>query len=186
MDRLLRLLQKRGIPSKISKKVLGKFESVKLSKKEFWLRRGELCNKIAFIESGYVMGYYELNKKKVISSISPSGKFITDLQAYKEDKAANMNVMALTSCEILAIRKSDIDDLLTTNPELYRLVVDLYEDLLIEMEIRIVEYSSMTAEERLKSFLGRFKGIDNIIQLSHVADYLGISAETLSRIRAKR
>lgn len=157
----------------------------KLKKKEFLLQEGEVCRFSAFVVSGCLRSYRlddggnEHTFKFVIEDW-----WITDNESYSNGTPAQFNIQALEDCELMVISKESFYFLLERIPQLKPLVDRLQSNSFNASQERIYQQISATPEARYQAFVDTYPDIFNRVPLHMVASYLGMSRETLTRIRA--
>lgn len=156
-----------------------------LSKKEFLLKEGTVCNKITFVNSGCLRLFYTIDGIENTIQFFLSDSWYTDYASFFTARPTNENVQALEYSEVVQFKKED----------LYR----LYDELPIFEKVgRIFAenaylsvynlYQMKTNEEPEIRYLNLLKTRPELVQQipqHYIASYLGIKPETLSRIRKR-
>ena len=163
----------------------GHFEKQVLPKSEYLLREGSVCRHLYFLQQGVLRGYYVLNGKEITHWFAFENSFVTSFHSYITAQPAVENIQLLEGCVLLAITKEKLEKLFNQFPEIERAVRIAYEKYYIRLEERFVNAHFSSAAERYETLLQQYPGITNRVPLGHIAAYLGISQETLSRIRAR-
>ena len=161
------------------------FRKEHLAKGDHFLKAGRLCEKLAFMETGMLRLYLEAGDKKVTQWIATEGYFMTDLSSFIFQTPARWNMQALADCELKVIDRAAYHELLKALPkwaEIDRLVVAKCSAM---MEDRIFSHLFMTAEERYHQLFERQPDLFNRVPLQYLASMLGMTPETLSRLRKK-
>lgn len=157
----------------------------KLPKKAFLLQEGEVCRFSAFVVSGCLRSYrlddegHEHTLKFVIKDW-----WIVDNESYSNGTPAQFNIQALEDSELMVLSKESFQLLLEQIPQLRPLVDRLQTNSFNASQQRIYKQISASPEERYKTFVNTYPDIFNRVPLHMVASYLGISRETLTRIRS--
>lgn len=161
------------------------FEEEKLEKNDYFLHKDKVCKKMSFIKDGILRLYSLTEGKEVTQWIATNGYFISDLDSFTFNKPARWNIQALTETSLYTINKEAYEKIGSLIPNWK----DIENQFLIRcftmMENRIFRHLSQTAEERYHSFFNENKELFNQIPLQYIASMLGMSPETLSRIRNK-
>lgn len=166
--------------------VLQDFRLVVLQKGDYFTRSGAACNKLGFVKSGLARVFLEVDDKEVTQWISTSGYFITDLSSFVFQTPSRWNIQAFTKCEALVIDRNAYYAMLTKFPiwgEIDRLLI---AKCFTMMEERIFSHLYMTAEERYNHLFGLHPELFNMVPLQYLASMLGMTPETLSRLRKKQ
>ncbi|WPV67990.1 Crp/Fnr family transcriptional regulator [Chitinophaga sp. LS1] len=156
-----------------------------LKKKEFLLQEGEVCRFSAFVVSGCLRSYRlddggnEHTFKFVVKDW-----WITDNESYSNGTPAQYNIQALEESELVIVAKESFLLLLEQIPLLKPLVDRLQSNSYNASQQRIYKQISATPEERYLAFVEEYPDIFNRVPLHMVASYLGMSRETLTRVRS--
>ena len=161
------------------------FTEEALSRNEFHTTLGSRHGNLSFVKSGFLRVYRQADKKEITQWISSPGEFITDLNSLMFDQTARWNIQALTDCEIYTMEHhtyKNIREHIDNWAEIEKLFI---AKCFMTIEDRVFSFISMTAEERY-AFLSEAKpALLKHIPLQYIASMLGMTPETLSRIRKK-
>lgn len=186
MQPLLAHLQKYSDISAATKEVLtGCFEKVFLAKNKLLLREGRVCTHLYFLEKGALRGFYNLEGKEITHWFGFEKDFVTSFHSFITGEPAVENIQLLEGSILWSISKETLTDLLSKHHEIERLLRIAYEKYYIRLEERFVNAQFKTATERYENLLQQTPYILERVNLGFIASYLGISQETLSRIRSK-
>jgi CRP-like cAMP-binding protein len=160
------------------------FTQKKIRKRQFLLQEGEICRDIAFVTAGCLRAYTIDHKgnEHVIQFAVPDW-WISDLASYLDGSPATQTIDALQDSEVLLLDRSVRDELLNAVPVLERFFRLLLEANYIATHRRIQDSLSASAEERYLTFLKTYPDLAGQIPQAHIASYLGITPQSLSRIR---
>lgn len=161
------------------------FRKQKVSKNDFFAQPDKKCNKLSFISTGCFRVFQYSDEKDVTQWISSQGEFITDLSSLIFDTKSQWYIQALTDCEIFTISKSNYSRLNGTVDNWPQIEKVFLSKCFLIMEQRIFSFLSMTAEERYTQFMNYKASMFNEIPHHYIASMLGMTPETLSRLRKK-
>lgn len=163
------------------------FISRHLRKSEFYQRAGDITTHGAFVVRG-LLRTYSLDSDGVESVIyfSAERSWVGDIRSARTRLATSYYVDAIEPTELLVIALHDFDRLLERLPDIARGYQLGLERASAARERRIALALNSTAEERYADFVDRHPSIASRIPQRMLASYLGITPETLSRIRHKR
>lgn len=175
-----------AIKSKDVDIIASSFAPEKLSKGDFFLRLGQQCNKLSFIQSGIVRVYAYHEGKEVTQWIGDAGYFMTDLASFVFDLPARWQIQALADVNMMTLNKHEYLAFERKISEWNILEKRFISKCFIMLENRVFDFISLTAEERYHKFFENNKSLFNQLPLQYIASMLGMTPETLSRIRAKK
>ena len=161
------------------------FKPVSINKGDFFLKSGRRSDKLGFVQSGIIREFAVLQDQEVTKWISTTGYFVVDLNSFLFDQPARWNLQALTDCELHVIDLANYKKISEAVPgwtELEKLFIARCFSIL---EDRVVQHLSLSAEARYTQLLKFNKELFNQVPLQYLASMLGMSPETLSRIRKK-
>ena len=158
----------------------------KLRKKQYLLQEGDVCRYTSFVEKG-MLRMFTVDEKgnEPILQFSSEGWWVADLYSFLTDEPSNYNIEALEDCELLLITKESWDILLEKIPAFERYFRILIQNSLIATQRRLMSSISETAEEKYIKLTNNFPGCIQRVPQHMIASYLGITRETLSRVRSQ-
>ncbi len=162
------------------------FNNIPLAKGQYFARQKRYCDKLAFVESGYLRVFIEVHDREVTQWISSPGYFVTDLSSFIFQTDGRWNIQALTDCALRVITKPQHEALCETLPA-WRNVYNLFVAKCFTMlEDRIFNHLHMDTEERFHHLMQTQPELFNAVPLHYLASMLGMTPETLSRLRKKQ
>jgi CRP/FNR family transcriptional regulator, anaerobic regulatory protein len=165
-------------------KFLPFIESKNLNKNSYFLQEGQICESIAFVNSG-VMVYFKFleNGKEVTTDFAFKGDWVTDNQSRLSNLPSNINIKAIVPAEILLIRNMDLPVMFEKIPKIERLSRILMEQAFIKFTQLSIDLQVLSARERYIKMLNEYPDVFQNVPLYHIANYLGIAPKSLSRLR---
>lgn len=158
----------------------------KLRKKRFLLEDGDPCLYTTFVEKGLLRSFTIDEKgNEHILQFGLEGWWVADLYSFLTGEASEYNIEALEESELLLITKSSWDLLLDEVPAFERYFRILIQNNLIATQKRLMGTISTTAEERYHQLLQDFPNISQRVPQHMIASYIGVTRETLSRLRSQ-
>ena len=166
--------------------VVSSFKTRYLKKHKHLLRGGEICRYESFITKGCLKAYtLDESGTEHIAFLGEENWYIGDLYSFLTGQPGTLYISALEDTEILQIDKHTLDQLLIAVPTMERYFRILFQNAFVASQARVMEGISFTAKQRYALFLDRYPTIQQRIPQYLIASYLGITQETLSRIRSQ-
>lgn len=129
--------------------------------------------------------YTDEDGNEFTKGFNPSGRFVISYSAILEKRPSFFSIEALQDSRVLQFDYEKFYDMMQKDLRRYPFVYKLLESIYIMKELREKSLLLDDATKRYQEFQSLFKDVENQILLRHVASYLGITPETLSRIRSK-
>lgn len=160
------------------------FVPKKLKKGAFLLREGEVCRHTTFVVKGCLRLYTVDNKgKEHIMQFAPENWWIGDMESFAKGTPSVYYIDALEDSELLLIDKPSQEKALHTIQLLTLFFQQLMQNRQMASQKRIIHSLSASAEERYLDFLKTYPSFIQRVPQHMIASYLGITPESLSRIR---
>lgn len=156
-----------------------------LKKGEYFSHANSRCSKIAFLKSGYLRVFVRQHDKEITQWIATPNYFITDLASFVFQAPSRWEIQALEDCELFVMERSEYEQLYSRIPRWSEFERVFIARCFVFMEERILSLLSMSAEERYHQLFMQQKELFNKVPLQYLASMLGMSPETLSRLRKK-
>lgn len=145
---------------------------------------GAVCRQVYFIEKGLTRTFYSKDGKDVTDWISVEKTFATSIVSFITGMPDIRNIELLEPSVLWAIGHDDLQQLYDANHEIERFGRLLVSYGLVQLQQRFDDLHFATARERYQKLMEQHPSIIQRVPLGMVASYLGITPETLSRIRA--
>ncbi|HEY9601905.1 MAG TPA: Crp/Fnr family transcriptional regulator [Allocoleopsis sp.] len=149
------------------------------------LNTGEICNHLYFIVEGIVRQYYCLEGKEITSRFVFEGDFACSPYSFFLTKPSKETISCVSDCKFLVTTYEGLQYLYDNDPDWNRIGRVLIEHYYVELEEHTFLMKAQTASERYDDFMQRYPDLVDRVKLGHLASYLGVTQETLSRIRAR-
>lgn len=150
------------------------------------LKSGQVSDRIYFINEGLVRAFYERDGKEHTLWLGFAGEFVYSVKSFIEQSPSLDTIVLVTDCKFTSLSYQNLQYLYNKDPiwnKFGRLMFEKYYVILIE---RIRLFQSLSAAERYDQVDKRHPNILEEVKLTHLASYLGMAPETLSRLRAKQ
>lgn len=160
------------------------FSPKKLRKKQYLLQEGDPCRHIAFVEKGMLRSYTMDEKgNEHIIQFAFEGWWIADQYSFLTGEPSNYNIDAMEDSELLLLTRQAEEQMLERVPKFERYFRLLLQNSLIATQRRLAGSLSKSAEQRYNELNESCPTIQQRVPQHMMASFLGITPETLSRIR---
>ena len=149
-------------------------------------QEGFPCRHYSFILQGCFRMYsvdHKGNEHNI--QFASENEWIVDMGSFYSGKASQLFIQALEPARILQIEQQDLYFLFLSIPKLNRIFKVITENKYIELQNRVLQNISSTAQERYLTFLEQYPQLANRLPNTQIASYLGITPEFLSKIRSE-
>ena len=151
------------------------------------IRQGQPVDKIFFVTGGCLRSYcIDNHGKEHTLHFAIKDNWISDYIAFHEDESATLTIECLAESTIIEFNAKKINEMLTLFPELESFQRGNLERLFVSLQKRILNQLQLSAAERYDVFLEEYPNVEQHTRNYHIASYLGITQESLSRIRVKK
>ncbi|ACU63055.1 Crp/Fnr family transcriptional regulator [Chitinophaga pinensis] len=153
-------------------------------RRQLLLKEGEVCQYKMFITKGLLKTYCLKNDgTEHIMRFAPENTWTTDHESFSKQIPSKANIEALEPTEVLLWTQDSLDRIMKAVPAFRTYLDALISNTLNSTYERILMNISYTSEEKYQDFISTYPDIFRRVPLHMVASYLGVSRETLSRIR---
>jgi len=158
--------------------------SRKLRKRQYLLQEGDVCRHDCFTSKGCLRSYrLGDDGDEHILRFGVENWWMADKESYNSGEPAKINIDALEDSEVILFTRDNFTMLVETIPNLRLFMEQLYSRAFDVSQNRIFTHISYSAEEKYNDFVKSYPNIFNRVPLHMIASYLGVSRETLSRVR---
>lgn len=156
-----------------------------IKKKNFALKELEFCDRIFYVHSGALRIFYHINELEKTSSFCFENCWFTDFQSYLTGKRTLVNLQALEETTIITFKKSDIEKLYLKYHSIERIGRILVEQAFVKFIEESLMVNSESPESRYIKLIEQRPELFQRIPQQHIASFLNIQPESLSRIRKR-
>ncbi len=155
----------------------------RLAKNELLLREGQYCNALYFVASGMLRSWHNKDGQSINLHFALENTCTTNLQQLRSGLPSEHNIQASEASVVLVIEKDALMQLYGLSPEISEWGRAILEMLLDEQEQQARMFRLQSAKERYDFLAARHPHLLQRVSLTQLSSYLGISRETMSRIR---
>jgi len=159
---------------------------IELTKGDKFLKYGQISKRIAFIEDGLLeMTFVEDNYENMLDFLFPNS-FAVDYLSFLLDKPSNnIQITALENSKLMCFKKEDLERLYDSNIKFQKIGRIIAERYYIAFVQRL-RTNHLPPKERYETLRKNFPEFIQQIPQYKIASFLGVSAEWLSKLRAKK
>ncbi len=143
----------------------------------------ELSYKIYLVRQGIIRSFYYVEERDITAHFAMEYGIIGAADSIIKNQKSRYFIEVLAKSEVYQFDYLEMESYLLKNPELERLARQFSQMIYIDLVERFEGMMFLSAKDRYLHFIDRYPGLINRVNLGHVASYLGITQETLSRVR---
>lgn len=156
-----------------------------LKKNELLLLEGNVCNYGLFIEKGCIRYYYMNDGVESTGNFFFENDWYADFESYLYGKPSMQNIEALEDCVLYLAYKDDFDKLVAEYPVFNNFLRVMMERTIKGLTGKSMSMTLLPPEDRYLRFIKHCPKVVERVSLKHIASYLGVKPESLSRIRSR-
>lgn len=162
------------------------FTERSISKNAILIDAEKICSSLFFVKKGALRSFYETEEKEVTYWFATEGMFATSFYSFISRKIGFETIQCLEDSLLVEITYDKMQYAFSKSQNLESLWRKVSELYYLQLEERTYNFQLYNAKERYDILLEKYPDWPLRFSLGHIASYLGISQETLSRIRAKK
>ncbi len=153
--------------------------------RDFLLKKGKPAYFVYFLQKGLVRSFYEKSNKEVSSGFWREGDVVISVESFYTQTASRENIQALEDCTAYYITFDELRYIYQHFSEFNYVGRELTEHYYLKSERQLYSLQRQTAAQRYQHFLEHYPDLQRRLPNKYIASYLGITLETLSRIKGK-
>jgi len=173
------------LPLDLTTEILGLMVKKDFKKGHILHKEGTVCAFIYLIEKGIARTFYYKEGKNISVHFAIEGELTTAIDSLISKKYSRYGIELLEDSEIQVIPYQKLQELLLNYPHYEQYIREILIDSYIQLAERVEEFLFFSAKERYHNLIIDKPFLLQRVSLGHVASYLGITQETLSRIRKR-
>lgn len=167
-------------------KLLAACEVITFDKNTQIIKEGDIVDYFYFISKGIIRVYYHNDGKEIVDWFAEEGCFFGNLFSYIMKKPGIDIYESIENVTLLRIKYTMMEQLFKESHEIESAALKIMQEHYVKYVERVHPLKGLAAEEKYHLFTKNYASYINRIPLKFVADYLGITSETLSRIRSSK
>ena len=169
----------------VARELISIIKVFKLKKYQAFLKKDEVCNHWGYVVNGLLRTCYYKDKKEITENFSSEGTVFMNVESYVNRTPSRLMMEALEPTLIYAFPYDDFEELCHENHEIEHWFRKILEKLLTGSQKRLDALQFENARKRYENFTREFPQLILRIPAIYIASYLGITQETLCRVRAR-
>jgi CRP-like cAMP-binding protein len=157
-----------------------------VSKGEILIREGQTVNKTFYVVHGSLRSFcIDKECKEHTLQFAIKDWWISDFMAIYNNEPASLTVECITDATVIEFNAQKLNEIYLQFPEFEPFQRKNLERHLVSLHKRILNQLQLSALERYNLFLEQYPNIEQHVSNYHIASYLGITQQSLSRVRAE-
>lgn len=177
--------EKYSLPVAASLQLLERMEKFAFRKGDFLVQEGGRNSNFYIISKGIWRGHYLNDGVDVSVWFASEGEAIFSSWGYIENTPSLVSIEAMCDSELYGISKSELETFYNSSTELANFGRRIFEQQFLSLENWIISGGSLRAKERYLTLLEENPELLQYVPLKHIASYLWVTPQSLSRIRAE-
>lgn len=162
------------------------FLSDKIAAKSYFLKKGQVSDKIAFIRSGLLRSFiYNDHADDITTHFFQAGTVVISMNSFNNQVPSPEYIVAVEDSDLMVITYEQVQELCMKIPAWKQIIKDVDEYKFHQQLNRSIRFQTLSASERYLQLMEKKPELIQKVPLKHIASYLGIDIATLSRIRKK-
>ena len=188
MEELIKKIKNRiNLSSEAEEYLISISKEKVIPKGSILIREGQTVKKIYFVKDGCLRSYCtDKNGKEHTLQFAIKNWWISDYIAIHNNESATLTVECLKESTVIEFNAKKIDGILSLFPEYEPFQRYILERHVVSLHKRILNQLQLTASERYDLFIEHYPNIEQSTRNYHIASYLGITQESLRRIRVEK
>lgn len=154
-----------------------------IPKGEYFLKEGQVSKSIGYVKSGLLMYYKIVDGDEIPADFATEHTWVTYLKSFSSGTASDMSIKALEDTHLLTLSNVRMGELFAAQPKLLAVKSFYTERSFIRNAAHAANLATLDAKQRYYKFMAEYPELINRVPQYHIAAYLGIKPQSLSRLR---
>jgi CRP-like cAMP-binding protein len=186
-DLITKIKSSIALSSEAEKYIVSISKERTIPKGDLLIRQGQTAKNTYFVTDGCLRSYcLDKNGKEHTLQFAIKDWWISDFIAIYNDELATLTIECVTDSKVIEFNSQELDEIFSKFPELESFQRTNLQRHVVSLHKRILNQLQLTAQERYDLFLTEYPDIEQFTPNYHIASYLGITQQSLSRIRAEK
>ena len=174
------------LPPDTQEALLSSINILEIKKGDYLLKEGLTPHHLWFINSGSLRTFYYIKDKEITSWIYNEKQVVTSYGTFFKQTPSYEYIQATEDSEVISISHKNLISLYKEHPKMETFGRLLLEEIITSLDVFYKGFLFMTARQKYDMIVESFPDITHRVNLGYIASWLGITQETLSRIRGRR
>ncbi|HET8573966.1 MAG TPA: Crp/Fnr family transcriptional regulator [Edaphocola sp.] len=161
------------------------FKEKTYKKGDFFLKEGQICKQVGFVAKGLMRYYINQDGEEKTYAFSQENNYVCNYESFLPQSPSSKNIQALEDSHVLVISHDDLQIFYTTVREGERFGRMVIGAVLIQLLEDLSSFYTDTPEHRYEKFIKDHPDLQQRISQYHIASYVGVKPQSLSRIRKR-
>jgi len=161
------------------------FKEKTYKKGDFFLKEGQICKQVGFVARGLMRYYINQDGEEKTYAFSQENNYVCNYESFLPQSPSSKNIQALEDSHVLVISHDDLQMFYTTVREGERFGRMVIGAVLIQLLEDLSSFYTDTPEHRYEKFIKDHPDLQQRISQYHIASYVGVKPQSLSRIRKR-
>ncbi|WP_420604126.1 Crp/Fnr family transcriptional regulator [Flagellimonas sp.] len=174
------------VHKELESRIADVFSKIRVQKNTTLIEEGKYCKHYYFVEKGIFRSYYLNKGKERTYWFYSENEFFTSWYSFYANQPSFESIEAVEDSDVFVVSKSQFQELINDFREFEKFARCFIEQQYAVMDFITKNFQDLTAKEKYELTMREMPGLDQRAKLGHIASFLGMSQETLSRLRAQK